>query len=149
MDVTNPARIIRVASGDTYECQIELGYNVSIRTVVRLNGYDTPERRGVSDAEKAMADEATEFAEAWCKRQWPISARWQGKMDAYGRPLVEILGATESLGEELAKAGLAVRHNNESRRVRRSRMEHLVASRIIKCSPHPRRLCTQTLLPPG
>ncbi len=131
MDVTNPARIIRVASGDTYECQIELGYNVSIRTVVRLNGYDTPERRGVSDAEKAMADEATEFVKDWCRSQWGLWARSAGDSDAYGRPLVEILGYTESLGEELAKAGLAVRDDGGSRDVRRSRMEDLVASRTI------------------
>ena len=131
MDVTYPLKILRVVDGETYECEIRLPDSTTFGTVMRLSDYDTLEQCRVSDQEKAMAKKATDFAEAWCRRQWPLSARWQGRMDAYCRLLVEILGATESLGEELAKAELAVRHNDESRRVRRSRMEDLVASRII------------------
>ena len=143
MDVTNPVSIIRVTEGDIYECQIELGYNISIRTFVRLDGYDTPERRGVSDAEKQMAEEATQFAKRWCELQWGLWARWQGAFDAYGRPLVQIISHGESLGKVLEMKGLAVPDNGESRDGRRRRMEALVASRStsdnirIDRSPRP------------
>lgn len=40
------AEITRVIDGDTYECEIDLGFNVLTQQRVRLLGIDTPETRG-------------------------------------------------------------------------------------------------------
>ena len=39
------AKLIRVIDGDTIDCYIDLGFNVTLKERVRLKGIDTPETR--------------------------------------------------------------------------------------------------------
>jgi len=39
------AKLDRVIDGDTIDCHIDLGFNVTLKERVRLKGIDTPETR--------------------------------------------------------------------------------------------------------
>ena len=57
------ARLIRVVDGDTIDCILDLGFDVSIKERVRLKGLDTPEIRTKDLNEKELGFKAKKFVE--------------------------------------------------------------------------------------
>lgn len=57
-----PATVERVVDGDTVEVTANIWLNQSIRTLVRVNGIDTPELRGRCPEERARAEAARDMA---------------------------------------------------------------------------------------
>ena len=56
------AKVIRVLDGDTYECQVDVGFQITITTKLRLAEIDTPETyRPKTEAERTHGKEATAF----------------------------------------------------------------------------------------
>jgi len=49
------AKLIRVMDGDTIEVTLDLGFGISVDTIVRLNGIDTPEIHSLNIDEKNAA----------------------------------------------------------------------------------------------
>lgn len=63
-------RNVRVVDGDTIDCDIDLGFGVTLsQQRVRLNGIDTPEKRTRDPLEKKAGILATEFVERWFASQ--------------------------------------------------------------------------------
>lgn len=61
---TYNAKIIRVLDGDTFEAEIDVGFNIIITDKLRLAEIDTPETwRPRNDAERAHGNEAKTFVE--------------------------------------------------------------------------------------
>jgi endonuclease YncB( thermonuclease family) len=54
-----PARVLSVIDGDTVEVDAFPWLKTTIRTRVRLEGIDTPEKKGECESERAKAKQAT------------------------------------------------------------------------------------------
>lgn len=121
------ARCIRVVDGDTYDFEVDLGFNIRHTIRVRLAFCDTPELRAATAAEKEHARSAKKFChlalladpERPTKR---VRIRtMKDKKGKYGRYIAEVwllkdetddAGielVAESLGDLLAEKGLLKR----------------------------------------
>jgi len=97
---------IRVIDGDTIDADIDLGFSISIRRRVRLEGIDAPETRlqsKISDPEerkkeKLLGIKSKDFLYSICESNkiYLIS----NKLDKYGRVLGEIFLIEDDLGVE-------------------------------------------------
>lgn len=97
---------IRVIDGDTIDADIDLGFSISIRRRVRLEGIDAPETRlqsKISDPEqrkkeKLLGIKSKDFLYSICESNkiYLIS----NKLDKYGRVLGEIFFIEDDLGVE-------------------------------------------------
>lgn len=55
------AMVTRVIDGDTVDCSIDLGFEVSIKTRFRLYGINAPETRTTDLTEKQLGYDARDF----------------------------------------------------------------------------------------
>ena len=53
--------ITKVVDGDTIDANIDLGFDISLTTRIRLAGIDSPERRTTNLKEKALGLESKEW----------------------------------------------------------------------------------------
>ena len=101
------AMVIRVLDGDTIELDVQIWPQLIQRTKLRLDGINTPEKRGrgVKECEKQAAQKATNFTQQWLKDSAFVTVS-HVKLGKYaGRVLGRISINGEYLGEALIKAG--------------------------------------------
>jgi micrococcal nuclease len=103
--------VVNVVDGDTIDVIIDLGFDISFSSRVRLAGIDTPESRTSDKAEKALGLEAKEYLKKHIKAAKTVTIRTE-KMDSsekYGRILgwVYLDGSSESLNNIMIKDGYA------------------------------------------
>ena len=107
----------KVVDGDTLDLELDLGFSISIRQRVRLQGIDTPEIASKDSGDRERAKAAREFTAAWCSRQAEIRAETT-KDDKYGRMLAELVGDGGCrLTEDLLAARLAKRYGRAMRSI--------------------------------
>lgn len=105
------ATVRRVVDGDTLDLAIDLGFECTLVTRVRLLGLNTPEVVGAS---KPQGLASKLFVQQWCDgRGGEVLVRsYKAKLrEKYGRWLVEVWspdGQGSSLNQELLARGLAV-----------------------------------------
>ena len=104
-----PATVVRVIDGDTVELDVALWPGLVQRIRLRLDGVNTPEKRGknVTPCEKAAAAKASAFTARFLKttRQVVVSQVRLGKYA--GRVLGRITANGHDLARALVEAGLA------------------------------------------
>lgn len=94
-------RLNSVVDGDTIDCEIDLGFDISISQRVRLAGIDTPESKTKDLNEKKYGLEAKEFLKkklAECKGSLVIKTEKMDSTEKYGR----ILGWLFEDGKEVS-----------------------------------------------
>jgi micrococcal nuclease len=98
----------KVVDGDTIDITIDLGFSLTTKQRVRLNGIDTPESITKDQYEKQFGLEAKEFIAKWLMSGKNISVKTE-KDDKYGRILGHFYadGSSESLNEALVRLGYA------------------------------------------
>jgi len=85
------AHITRVIDGDTFEANIDLGFNVSFKATLRLKGVDTPETwRPSCDAERKHGEAATRFVETIILGQKVKIITHKAGAGIYGRYTAEV-----------------------------------------------------------
>ena len=104
-------QVLRVVDGDTIDVDIDLGFDISFTSRVRLAGIDTPESRTKDLAEKALGLEAKEYLKKALKDAKSVVIKTE-KMDSsekYGRILgwVYVDGNTISLNDMMINDGYA------------------------------------------
>lgn len=109
----------QVTDGDTYWFTVDLGFRARMKIEVRLDGWDTPEKRSqpgrvVGPRERAAAKAAQEFSAQWLEHHVHLGSVWvETEIDPekYGRWLGKVTAeeddASLSLGDGLAAADLA------------------------------------------
>jgi micrococcal nuclease len=102
------AQVIYVVDGDTLDLLVELGFDLQLRTRVRVYGVDTPETKGRT---RVKGLEAKAFVERVVLKGSILMEPLMNH-DKYGRTLAKIqywdeLGVWHDLSQELLKAGLA------------------------------------------
>lgn len=108
------AKVTNVVDGDTIDCVVDVGFDVTAKVRVRLNGIDTPELTG-SEKEKGRVAKAYVESRILDKE---ITLQTYAK-DSFGRWLGKVLldeGDREvNIGDELIFRGLAVPYSTSRR----------------------------------
>jgi micrococcal nuclease len=104
-------KVTNVVDGDTIDVEIDLGFDISFSSRVRLAGIDTPESRTKDKAEKALGLEAKEYVKSKIKDAKDIVIKTE-KMDSsekYGRILGWLFldGSKVSVNEQMIADGYA------------------------------------------
>ncbi|MBC9785874.1 thermonuclease family protein [Heliobacterium chlorum] len=103
VNYTYNATVTRVIDGDTFEANVDLGFNVIIKERFRLYGLNAPEIHG---EEKARGEQA---------KQW-LASQIEGKFvtvnsvrkEKYGRWLAVVNAEGKNVNDEMIVEGLAV-----------------------------------------
>jgi micrococcal nuclease len=104
-------QVLKVVDGDTIDVVIDLGFDISFTSRVRLAGIDTPESRTKDAREKILGLEVKEYLKKALEGATDIVIRTE-KVDSsekYGRILgwLFINRQTDSLNMELVNKGYA------------------------------------------
>jgi micrococcal nuclease len=104
-------KVTNVVDGDTIDVEIDLGFDISFSSRVRLAGIDTPESRTTDKAEKILGLEAKEYVKSKIKDAKEVIIKTE-KMDSsekYGRILgwVFLDGSKVSINEQMIADGYA------------------------------------------
>jgi len=104
-------KVTNVVDGDTIDVEIDLGFDISFSSRVRLAGIDTPESRTTDKAEKVLGLEAKEYIKSKIKDAKEVVIKTE-KMDSsekYGRILgwVFLDGSKVSINEQMIAEGYA------------------------------------------
>ena len=81
-------RLNSVVDGDTIDCDIDLGFDISINQRIRLAGIDTPESRTKDLNEKKLGLESKDFLKkklSECKGNLVIKTEKIDSTEKYGR----------------------------------------------------------------
>ena len=104
-------KVNNVVDGDTIDVEIDLGFDISFSSRVRLAGIDTPESRTTNKAEKVLGLEAKEYVKSKIKDAQVVVIKTE-KMDSsekYGRILGWLFldGSKVSVNEQMILDGYA------------------------------------------
>lgn len=99
------AKVIKVIDADTVDMEVDLGFDVGIKTRFRLYGINAPEMN--TDAGKAAKARMMELVQPGM--EFEINTI-KDKKDKYGRYLVVIYCGETSVNEKLIKEGHAVEY---------------------------------------
>jgi len=85
------AEVKRIVDGDTFDCVIDLGFDVLIKSRVRLYGLNTPECRTKDAVEKKMGLKAKAYATDWLTgHKFVYIKTVLDKTEKYGRTLANV-----------------------------------------------------------
>ncbi|MFZ9715910.1 MAG: thermonuclease family protein [Ilumatobacteraceae bacterium] len=109
------AEVKRVIDGDTFDCVIDLGFDVLLKARVRLYGVNTPESRTKDAAEKAAGLKAKSFTTDWLDRHKTVFIKTVlDKNEKYGRVLANVYSSpniedktTACLNDDIIGSGYA------------------------------------------
>jgi micrococcal nuclease len=104
-------KVTKIVDGDTIDVEIDLGFDISFSSRVRLAGIDTPESRTTDKMEKALGLEAKAYLKKEIESAKTVIIKTE-KMDSsekYGRILgwVFLDGSTVSMNEKMIEDGHA------------------------------------------
>lgn len=104
-------QVLKVVDGDTIDVVIDLGFDISFTSRVRLAGIDTPESRTTDSREKQLGLEVKEYLKKQLEGATDIVIKTE-KVDSsekYGRILgwVFVNKSTGSLNMEMVNKGYA------------------------------------------
>ena len=112
-------QVLKVVDGDTIDVVIDLGFDISYTSRVRLAGIDTPESRTTDAREKILGLEVKEYLKKALDGATDIVIRTE-KVDSsekYGRILgwLFINRQTDSLNTELVNKGYAWSYDGKTK----------------------------------
>jgi micrococcal nuclease len=104
-------KVTKVVDGDTIDVEIDLGFDISFSSRVRLAGIDTPESRTTDKMEKALGLEAKDYLKKQIESAKTVVIKTE-KMDSsekYGRILGWLFldGSEVSMNEKMIEDGYA------------------------------------------
>jgi len=104
-------KVTKIVDGDTIDVEIDLGFDISFSSRVRLAGIDTPESRTTDKMEKALGLEAKDYLKKQIESAKTVVIKTE-KMDSsekYGRILgwVFLDGSEVSMNEKMIEDGHA------------------------------------------
>ena len=112
-------KVSKVVDGDTIDVDIDLGFDISFSSRVRLAGIDTPESRTTDKIEKALGLESKEYLKKAIDASKTVVIKTE-KMDSsekYGRILgwVFLDGSEVSINEKMINEGYAWGYMGETK----------------------------------
>ena len=107
----------RVVDGDTVDVVLDLGFDVSYSTRVRLYGIDTPESRTRNKDEKARGKMAGAFLKEAIEsgEKVVIQTKLKDSKGKYGRVLGEVVVDDININKLMIQCHLAVAYHGQSK----------------------------------
>ena len=103
--------VTKIVDGDTIDVVIDLGFDISFSSRVRLAGIDTPESRTRDLKEKALGLESKDYLKKRLEQATNIVIRTEkvNSSEKYGRILAWLYldGETKSVNHEMIEKGYA------------------------------------------
>jgi len=112
-------KVSKVVDGDTIDVDIDLGFDISFSSRVRLAGIDTPESRTTDKVEKTLGLESKEYLKKAIDASKTVVIKTE-KMDSsekYGRILgwVFLDGSEVSINQKMINEGYAWGYMGETK----------------------------------
>ena len=112
-------QVLKIVDGDTIDVDIDLGFDISFTSRVRLAGIDTPESRTTDKKEKALGLEVKQRLKDVLSKSSSVVIRTEkpDSTEKYGRILgwLFIDGAEKSVNEALIADGYAWGYMGETK----------------------------------
>lgn len=119
---TYRAKVVRILDGDTIECDIDLGFHITTRRIVRLSGIDVPHQFSKDEQESIKAKKAQELLQSRLNSSVILKTEL-GKKEKFGRVLAFVfesendLNTNQSLNLKLIQEGFAVKYDGGKKNV--------------------------------
>ena len=113
------AKVTRVIDGDTVDVDVDLGFDVWLKSRVRLYGIDTPESRTRNKEEKYRGLLAKEYLKSWIKKAKGIvilKTKKGEETGKFGRILADIIVDGVSVNKLMIKDNHAVAYHGQSKK---------------------------------
>jgi micrococcal nuclease len=111
--------VTKVVDGDTIDVVIDLGFDISFTSRVRLAGIDTPESRTKDKAEKALGLESKAYLASILKGAENIVVRTEkiNSTEKFGRVLgwLYVDGSPDSVNNDMIDRGYAWKYLGETK----------------------------------
>ena len=112
-------KVSKVVDGDTIDVDIDLGFDISFSSRVRLAGIDTPESRTKDKIEKALGLESKEYLKKSIDKSKTVVIKTEkiNSSEKYGRILGWIFldGSEVSLNKKMIEDGYAWDYMGETK----------------------------------
>ncbi len=112
-------QVLKIVDGDTIDVDIDLGFDISFTSRVRLAGIDTPESRTTDKKEKTLGLEVKQRLKDVLSKSSSVVIRTEkpDSTEKYGRILgwIFIDGAEKSVNEALIADGYAWGYMGETK----------------------------------
>ena len=112
-------KVTKIVDGDTIDVDIDLGFDISFSSRVRLAGIDTPESRTKDKAEKELGLQSKEYLAKHLKDAKSVVIKTEkiNSTEKFGRVLgwVYINGDTVSLNDMMINDGYAWGYMGETK----------------------------------
>ena len=107
--------VTRVVDGATVDVIIDLGFDISYSSRVRLYGIDTPESRTRDKDEKARGFISKDFLKAWLEKGQVVIRTKKDKKGKFGRILGEMIVDNTNINELMIEEHHAVLYYGQSK----------------------------------
>ncbi len=107
--------VTRVVDGDTVDVIIDLGFDISYSSRVRLYGIDTPESRTRDKDEKARGLISKDFLKTWLEKGQVVIRTKKDKKGKFGRILGEMIVEDTNINELMIQEHHAVKYHGQSK----------------------------------
>tara|TARA_R100001163_G_scaffold1405_1_gene2207 strand:+ start:86 stop:514 length:429 start_codon:yes stop_codon:yes gene_type:complete len=108
--------ILRVVDGDTVDVSIDLGFDISYKSRVRLYGIDTPESRTRDKDEKARGLMSKEYLIDELSKGQVVIKTHKDKKGKFGRVLGEMYVGDRNINLMMVDDFLAVEYKGQSKK---------------------------------
>jgi micrococcal nuclease len=108
--------ILRVVDGDTVDVSIDLGFDISYKSRVRLYGIDTPESRTRDKDEKARGLMSKEYLIDELSKGQVVIKTHKDKKGKFGRVLGEMYVGDSNVNMMMVDDFLAVEYKGQSKK---------------------------------
>lgn len=109
--------IVKIIDGDTFDCILDLGFDVLLEARVRMAGIDTPESRTRDKVEKKFGLVSKEFLKESIKHAERIIVRTEldNEKGKFGRILGTVYLDGVNINQKMIDEGYAVGYHGQSK----------------------------------
>mgnify|MGYP000547671874 FL=1 len=107
--------IVKIIDGDTFDCIMDLGFDVLLEARVRMYGIDTPESRTRDLEEKKFGLLAKDWLIEHLNDDIVISTELDNEKGKFGRVLGTVWAEGTNINEKMIEEHMAVRYHGQAK----------------------------------
>ena len=107
--------IVKIIDGDTFDCIMDLGFDVLLEARVRMYGIDTPESRTRDLEEKKFGLLAKDWLIEHLNDDIIISTELDNEKGKFGRVLGTVWAEGININEKMIEEHMAVRYHGQAK----------------------------------
>jgi micrococcal nuclease len=107
--------IVKIVDGDTFDCIMDLGFDVLLEARVRMYGIDTPESRTRDLEEKKFGLLAKDWLGNHLNDDIVISTELDNEKGKFGRVLGTVWAEGININEKMIDEHMAVRYHGQAK----------------------------------